>query len=184
MSKLKFTPLGDRVLIRPDDGESITKSGMVIPETSKEQVVTGVVLAMGPKVVAGLINLGDRVVYSPHSVYSAKVDGEPLVYVRECDCHFVITPENRIANSKFSYGDTVRIIKNFQVEGEPAGMDRVGVIGILKTTPDHSGWVTVEFEAQDSPLLPPKTHQLYFQIKNEKDELVVDQHIELVTDQN
>lgn len=92
---MKFIPLGDRVLIKPDGVMTETASGMIIPPTSQGEVKTGVVMAVGPK-VAGVVKEGDRVIYSPHSISEAEVDGVKVIYLREGDCHFIISPEYSI----------------------------------------------------------------------------------------
>lgn len=108
---IKFNPLGDRILIKPDDPESAVY-GMDIPETAKEKPVSGTVVAIGPKVnktiqpitevgdtefYAGrhFINVGDRVVYSQHALNRIEVYGEEGFFLREGDCHFVISQETQ-----------------------------------------------------------------------------------------
>ncbi|MEU2874731.1 co-chaperone GroES [Streptomyces olivoreticuli] len=41
-------PLGDRVVVRPHGGPEATSSGLVIPETAREEPSEGTVLAVGP----------------------------------------------------------------------------------------------------------------------------------------
>jgi len=45
--KIKFIPLGDRVLIEPDPAASITDTGIIIPETAKERPQLGTIVACG-----------------------------------------------------------------------------------------------------------------------------------------
>ena len=42
--------VGDRVLVRPEDGESMTNAGLILPASvaDREEVQTGRVLAVGP----------------------------------------------------------------------------------------------------------------------------------------
>jgi chaperonin GroES len=86
---MKFTPLGDRIQIKPDEAKSLTDSGMIIPDTAKEKPVTGTVIAKGDKVTQ--VKISDRVIYSPHAGVEVTVDGEKILYVKEGDCHFVIS---------------------------------------------------------------------------------------------
>ena len=44
----KLRPLGDRVVVRPQEAEEKTASGLVIPDTAKEKPQQGEVLAVGP----------------------------------------------------------------------------------------------------------------------------------------
>ena len=48
MSKVKFTPQGDRVLVEPAQAEDKTASGIIIPDTAKEKPQKGTVIAIGP----------------------------------------------------------------------------------------------------------------------------------------
>jgi len=45
---LKIQPLGDRVVVKPLGRESVTKSGIVLPDTAKEKPQEGEILAIGP----------------------------------------------------------------------------------------------------------------------------------------
>ena len=47
----RITPLGDRVIVRPDEreGEKKLASGIILPEAAdKEKLMTGTVVAVGP----------------------------------------------------------------------------------------------------------------------------------------
>ena len=46
--KNKIKPLGDRVIIQPLEEKNITESGIMIPDTAKENPQRGKVLAVGP----------------------------------------------------------------------------------------------------------------------------------------
>jgi chaperonin GroES len=41
-------PLGDRVVVKPLARETVTKSGLVLPDTAKEKPQEGEILAVGP----------------------------------------------------------------------------------------------------------------------------------------
>jgi chaperonin GroES len=45
--ELGIKPLGDRVVIKPNEGENRTESGLYIPDTAKEKPQTGTVVAVG-----------------------------------------------------------------------------------------------------------------------------------------
>ncbi len=47
MSKVKITPLADRVLVEPAPAEEKTASGLYIPDTAKEKPQKGIVVAAG-----------------------------------------------------------------------------------------------------------------------------------------
>ena len=46
-NKAGMMPLGDRVLVKPQAGETTTAFGIIIPDTAKEKPETGVVIAVG-----------------------------------------------------------------------------------------------------------------------------------------
>jgi chaperonin GroES len=91
-TKTRIEPLEDRVVIRPLEGEEVTASGLVIPDTAKEKPQEGEVLAVGPgrlddngKRVAMEVKEGDRVLYSKYAGTEVKVDGEEVLVVSSRD---------------------------------------------------------------------------------------------------
>ena len=91
-TKTRITPLEDRVVIRPLEGEEVTASGLVIPDTAKEKPQEGEVLAVGPgrlddngKRVPMEVKEGDRVLYSKYAGTEIKIDGEELLVVPSRD---------------------------------------------------------------------------------------------------
>jgi chaperonin GroES len=87
-TKTKIEPLEDRVVIRPLEGEEMTASGLVIPDTAKEKPQEGEVLAVGPgrmddngKRIPVDVSEGDRVLYSKYAGTEIKIDGEELLVV-------------------------------------------------------------------------------------------------------
>jgi chaperonin GroES len=47
MSEIKFKPMGDQILIKPDEVETKTKSGLILSETSVDSPKTGLVVKLG-----------------------------------------------------------------------------------------------------------------------------------------
>ena len=45
---MTLKPLDDRIVVKPNDAEERTASGLVIPDTAKEKPQQGSVLAVGP----------------------------------------------------------------------------------------------------------------------------------------
>jgi chaperonin GroES len=85
-------PLEDRILVRPEEGEETTASGIVIPDTAKEKPQEGTVLAVGPgrrgdngDLIPMDIKEGDRVVYSKYGGTEIKLDGEDLLILSARD---------------------------------------------------------------------------------------------------
>jgi chaperonin GroES len=91
-TKTRIEPLEDRVVIRPLEGEEVTASGLVIPDTAKEKPQEGEVLAVGPgrlddngKRVPMEVKDGDRVLYSKYAGTEVKLDGEEVLVVSARD---------------------------------------------------------------------------------------------------
>jgi chaperonin GroES len=91
-TKTRIEPLEDRVVIRPLEGEEVTASGLVIPDTAKEKPQEGEVLAVGPgrlddngKRVPMEVKDGDRVLYSKYAGTEVKIDGEEVLVVSARD---------------------------------------------------------------------------------------------------
>ena len=85
-------PLEDRILVRPEEGEETTASGIVIPDTAKEKPQEGTVLAVGPgkrsdtgDLIPVDVNEGDRVIYSKYGGTDVKLDGEDLLILSARD---------------------------------------------------------------------------------------------------
>ena len=92
-TKTRIQPLEDRVVIRPLEGEEVTASGLVIPDTAKEKPQTGAVLAVGPgrhseqtgAVIPLDVKVGDTVVYSKYGGTEITVDSEDLLILTSRD---------------------------------------------------------------------------------------------------
>jgi chaperonin GroES len=91
-TKTSIRPLEDRILVRPEEGEETTISGIVIPDTAKEKPQEGTVLAVGPgkrsdsgDLIPVDVNEGDRVMYSKYGGTEIKVDGEDLLILSSRD---------------------------------------------------------------------------------------------------
>jgi chaperonin GroES len=92
MTKTNIRPLEDRILVRPEEGEETTASGIVIPDTAKEKPQEGTVLAVGPgkrsetgELIPVDVSEGDRVVYSKYGGTEIKVEGEDLLILSARD---------------------------------------------------------------------------------------------------
>jgi chaperonin GroES len=87
-----FNPLGDRVVIRPLEGEEITQSGLVLPDTAIEKPQKGEVIAVGPgrigddgKRIAMEVKVKDKIVYSKYAGTELKEDDVDYLILRESD---------------------------------------------------------------------------------------------------
>ncbi|CAN5541706.1 co-chaperone GroES [soil metagenome] len=85
-------PLEDRILVRPEEGEETTASGIVIPDTAKEKPQEGTVLAVGPgkrsetgDLIPMDVGEGDKVIYSKYGGTEIKSGGEDLLILSARD---------------------------------------------------------------------------------------------------
>jgi len=60
-------PLGSRVLVQMLDEESVTASGLVIPDTAKEKPQKGVVVAVGDDTDLIKVSVGEKVLFPKYS---------------------------------------------------------------------------------------------------------------------
>lgn len=89
---VKIKPLGDRILVKTLSGETMTKSGIFLPDTAKEKPQEGEVLAVGPgkvldngKRVVSEIQVGQRILFAKYAGTEVKQDGQEYLILRESD---------------------------------------------------------------------------------------------------
>ncbi len=90
---MNLKPLEDRIVVRPNEAETQTASGLVIPDTAKEKPQQGEVLAVGPgkrsdttgDVIPVDLSVGDTVLYSKYGGTEITVDGEDLLVLNGRD---------------------------------------------------------------------------------------------------
>lgn len=92
MAKLKYQPLGDRVIVEPEAAEQTTKSGIVLPDTAQEKPQRGKVLAVGTgrvtddgKKLPMNVQEGDIVIYAKYGGTELKHEGIEYLIVKESD---------------------------------------------------------------------------------------------------
>jgi len=76
----KFIPGSDRLLITVIDQEKML-DGILLPDSSREDMQAGIVLAKGPKVTEW--EEKDRVLFGPHAGINIQVEGVPFRVMRE-----------------------------------------------------------------------------------------------------
>ncbi len=85
-------PLGDRVVVKALEAETVSRGGIVLPDSAKERPQTGEVIAVGPgktldngTVSALEVKVGDKVVYSKYGGTEIKVGGDEVIILRQDD---------------------------------------------------------------------------------------------------
>ena len=90
-------PLGDRIIIELVELEEKTASGIVLPDTAKENPQEGKVVAVGTgrvlengERVALEVSVGDNIIFSKYAGTEVKYDGNEYLIVRENDILAII----------------------------------------------------------------------------------------------
>ena len=84
-------PLGDRVVVRPQEAEEKTESGLYIPDTAKEKPQRGTIVSVGPgrvedgKKIDMSVGEGDTVLYGKYAGTEISINNEDLLIMREND---------------------------------------------------------------------------------------------------
>ena len=97
MSKTKFRPLHDRVVVRRVESETKTSGGIIIPENAQEKPQEGEIVSVGSgardeagKIVALDVKAGDRILFGKWSGTEVKIGGEDLLIMKESDIMGII----------------------------------------------------------------------------------------------
>jgi chaperonin GroES len=93
---ISIKPLEDRIVVKTNEAETVTASGLVIPDTAKEKPQEGVVLAVGPgRFDDGVrvpmdVKVGDVVLYSKYGGTEIKHNNEEFLVLSARDILAVI----------------------------------------------------------------------------------------------
>ncbi len=93
---MKLRPLFDKIVIKQENPEEKTKSGILLPTQAQEKQQIGVVLAVGNggvidgKEIEMVISVGDKVLYSKYAGTDFKLDGEEVTILRQADVLAII----------------------------------------------------------------------------------------------
>ena len=95
---MNLKPLDDRIVVKPNEAEQTTASGLVIPDTAKEKPQQGEVLAVGPgrraentgELIPLDVKVGDTVVYSKYGGTEVTIDGDDLLILTSRDVLAVV----------------------------------------------------------------------------------------------
>ena len=93
---MNLKPLGDRVIVKQDEAEETTASGLFLAMEAKEKPQSGTVLAVGEgkldkdgNLVPVPVKEGDRVLYGKYGGTEVKVNGEEVMILRSEDIYAV-----------------------------------------------------------------------------------------------
>ena len=92
-TKSSVRPLHDKILVKRDEAQTKTDTGIYLPETSKDKPKTGTIEAVG----SGALNTdtgeriplsvkkGDKIIFSSYAGTEVKLDGREHLILREGD---------------------------------------------------------------------------------------------------
>lgn len=94
LKPMSLEPLGDRVLVKVDLSETVSKGGIILPSTTQKKTQTGDVVAAGPDLGKGLPRVpfspGNKVLFDQYAGTSLDIDGIAHVLLREADVLAVV----------------------------------------------------------------------------------------------
>lgn len=89
---MKLKPLQDRVIVKQQEAEEKTASGILLPDAAREKPTKGKVIAAGPgklsekgKPMELSVRVGDVVWYGKYSGNDVEVNNEKFVILRESE---------------------------------------------------------------------------------------------------
>ena len=94
---MNLKPLGDRVIVKQDEAQTTTASGLILATESKEKPQTATVLAVGPgrmdkegNYLPMPVSKGDKVVYGKFSGTEIPLNDETALILRADDIYAII----------------------------------------------------------------------------------------------
>jgi chaperonin GroES len=89
---MKLNPIRDRLLVRPIEEDTVTKSGIVIPDNAQEKPSRGLVVAAGTgrlldngTIVPLVVKAGHTVLYGKYAGTGVKLNNEEHIVMKEDD---------------------------------------------------------------------------------------------------
>ena len=92
MTKINIIPLADRVIIKQEDAETKTASGIIIPDGAQEKPQKGKVIAVGKgtKENQMTVKIGDSILYGKYAGTELKHNEEDYLIMKESDILAII----------------------------------------------------------------------------------------------
>lgn len=97
-SSATIRPLGDKILVKRDEAQTKTESGIFLPESGKERPKTGTVEAVGTGAlntdtgerIPLAVKKGEKVIFSSYAGTEVKLEGQEFLMMSEEDILAVI----------------------------------------------------------------------------------------------
>lgn len=94
---MTYRPIRDRILVKPEDKESTTASGIFIPDNAAEKPLKGRVLAVGTgkvtedgNIVPLVVQEGDTVLFGKYAGQTVKIDDVEHLIMKENDIMAIV----------------------------------------------------------------------------------------------
>lgn len=89
----QIQPLGSRVLVRIEPEETVTKSGLFVPDTAKEKPQRGIVAAIGDDRDMIKVEVGSRVLFPKYTGAEIRVEGDDYLIIDSADLLAILRDE-------------------------------------------------------------------------------------------
>ena len=86
-------PLGSRVLVRIVPEESVTRSGLYVPDTAREKPQRGRVVAIGGDTEVIKVGVGDMVLFAKYTGAEIRIGDDDHLIIESSDLLAIIKPE-------------------------------------------------------------------------------------------
>ena len=92
MSKINITPLADRVIVKQEEAETTTASGIIIPDNAQEKPQKGKIVAIGKGTKENpiTVKVGDTILYGKYAGTELKYEEEDYLIMKESDILAII----------------------------------------------------------------------------------------------
>jgi chaperonin GroES len=115
----KLTPLGNNVIVKPVAEETVSKGGIIIPDTAKEKPHEGEIIAAGPgkvnktgNLMPMAVKIGDRIIYAKYTGSEIKINDEKYLIMPESDILALKVTSTEVKTKTTSAGTKARGKKN------------------------------------------------------------------------
>ncbi|MCQ2200507.1 MAG: co-chaperone GroES [Bacteroidales bacterium] len=92
MAQVKGKILAGKVLVKPQEAETKTVGGIIIPDSAKEKPLRGEVVLVGAakKDETVEVKAGDVVLYGKYAGTELEIDGEKYLLINQSDVLYII----------------------------------------------------------------------------------------------
>jgi chaperonin GroES len=94
---MNLKPLGDRVILKQDEAEVTTASGLFLASDAKEKPTTGTIIAVGEgrmskdgKLLPMPVKVGDKVIYNKFGGTEVVLDEKTVLIMRADDIFAIV----------------------------------------------------------------------------------------------